>query len=140
MIEYTGGYRLEKGTLSSAGHDLKVERVETTSHSTIRAYFGVNLNMTGHKNLYARLQPRSSTKKYGLMALTTPGIIDNDYTGELMQDYFVFDQSLLDRKELVDKKIAQLTFHLEVIGSGEILRVRSLSEVTKRGSHGSTGL
>ena len=139
MIEYTGPYSLENGTISSAGYDLRVERVADRSKCTIRAYFGIHLNMEPHKGIYAQLQPRSSISKYGLLALTTPGIIDNDYTGELVQDYFMYDPSLLTRKEIVGKKIAQLTFHVEPFGPDALSRVNTLSTTTERGSHGSTG-
>jgi dUTP pyrophosphatase len=80
-LYYSG---LTKGSIASAGYDLKAKeatRVYRNQVAVIKTGLRVGLHEAG---LTGMVSLRSSMGRCGLIIPNSPGIIDSDYTGEIM--------------------------------------------------------
>lgn len=117
-----------KKNKDDAGYDIFVHHVEDCGNF-IKVFSGISVQP--ETGFYFELVPRSSTYKLGLIMYNSFGVIDNNYTGELI---CVFNKTL-DFKELpkYGDRLAQLIlkkqYHIE------FNEVDDLSE-TDRGSGG----
>jgi dUTPase len=145
MIRYECDYEIKQATPLSAGYDLVCQRVEAhkhkPGHTLVRCYYGVKFDIGGTGRTFGMISPRSSTKKYGLMACQTPGILDNDYQGEVFSDFFYIGTEMLDLGELVGRRLAQIVFLKNQYGITDLKQVDSVVVTTGRGTggDGSTG-
>lgn len=133
---YSSPYPLEKGTKRSAGFDI------TCSETTVIPFYGSAVIPTGLKVAF-------SANTFGLVTLRSghgfkrdlsshPGIIDNDYRGEIKVKVF----NNTDQVKTIDKgeRFAQLII-LPMVAEC-LYRVDDIEEDTDRGSNGfgSTGV
>jgi dUTP pyrophosphatase len=79
---------------SDTGYDLKLTCVKKIVGDVI--FFGTGLSLQPSSNYYFKIVPRSSISKHGLGLANSVGIIDNQYTGEIMVPIRVFHKAQSD--------------------------------------------
>lgn len=116
-----------QGSELSSGYDLFVDRVEDHG-DFVKVFTGVSIQP--QKGYYFLLYPRSSVYKKGLMLYNGVGVIDADYTGEII---VIFKKGSNYQQLRQDERVAQLV-------PQEFIRVNFLEvdsfEETKRGDGG----
>lgn len=122
---------------SAVGYDISTNmEVRLPRGQVCRIGTGVCFNMTALENVYARLEPRSSTAVRRQICVI-PGIIDNDYTGELILVAYYLGP---EESTILEKgaQIAQVIFQNYLTPSG-LLRTSHLPETVRgSGAFGST--
>ena len=141
--------------LYAVDYELKVENYKMeTNHVQVKLYTGISV--TPPEGYYFEIMPRSSVSKTPLMLANSVGIIDPDYTGELivklnfvssfeldytqyeLDGYHKYLRSFLDPKKGKLWKCAQLVLRKKESCEWEV--VDSLDETQRGdGGFGSTG-
>lgn len=75
---------------SDTGYDIKLTSVKKIVGDVI--FFGTGVAMQPSPNYYFEIVPRSSISKHNLGLANSVGVIDNQYTGEIMIPIRVFHQ------------------------------------------------
>lgn len=117
----------------NAGYDLYVHSVEDCGHY-IKVYTGVAIQPD--LGYYFMLAPRSSSYKKGLSLYNNLGIIDNNYTGQIIAVFYKTEEF----KELPLKgdRLVQLIPQEQIWA--DIVEVQELSETNRgQGGFGSSG-
>lgn len=127
----------ERATEGSAGYDLFAKSNQTIpANSRILVGTGVYIKLP--EGIYAQVCSRSGLAlNRGICVLNAPGIIDNDYRGEL--GVILFNTSNVDVEIHSGDKIAQLVLaQMVTFTPGYPVKVKSLNELgfTSRGSGG----
>jgi len=73
---------------SDTGYDIKFTSVKKVVGDVI--FFGTGVSLQPSQNYYFEIVPRSSISKHGLGLANSVGVIDNQYTGEIMIPIRVF--------------------------------------------------
>jgi dUTP pyrophosphatase len=116
-----------------AGYDLYVSRIEEDS-DIVRIYTGIGLQPYG--NYFTTIYPRSSIYKLNLALCNNVAIIDKNYTGEIVLNFYKINSNyILPTK---GDRIAQIIMKQQLFIEFE--EVDELSETTRgSGGFGSTG-
>lgn len=107
---------LQKGTVYSVGYDLVCIREIKRTGNTIFYDTGVKVHCPN--GMYVEIVPRSSMAKSGYMLANSIGIIDPDYTGNLIVALIKVDNSKEDLKlpfcltQLVPRQLFECSFEL----------------------------
>jgi dUTP pyrophosphatase len=112
MITIKSGFKTnfpERKTIGSVGYDLKASLNKTIKLKPNRvALIGTNIFLDLPENYYAQIVSRSGLALKGLIVLNSPGIIDNDYKGEIK----VILMNLYPKKVIIEDgdRIAQILY------------------------------
>lgn len=131
-----------RGTSGSAGYDLRAcipERLVLAPQQAARIGTGVAIHI-GDAGLVGIVAPRSGLGSRGLGLANTIGIIDSDYTGEIICK--AVNRNPPGGEDVVIEpgdRVFQLLFMPVVVA--DLLQVDAFSESTERGDggYGSTG-
>lgn len=138
--------KFEKATKGSAAYDLYYigEPIAIYPGKTELLSTGIKLDLSGVPGMYALVLPRSGVSlKTNLRVANAPGLIDNDYQGEVK---VIIHNSSYNKVETVNTgdRIAQLLFCSQIPVTEEAFKIEfvdGFKSTTERGEggFGSTG-
>lgn len=97
-----------RATQGSAGHDIYVS-INTVLKPGIPTLVKTGIAIQLEKeNVHAFILPRSSLAKSGIVCLNSPGLVDNDYRGEIM--VLLLNSTETPVMLLKGNRIAQIVF------------------------------
>lgn len=116
-----------------AGYDLYVSRIEEHD-DIIKIYTGIGVQPVG--NYFAAIYSRSSVYKLNLALCNSVAIIDKNYTGEIILNFYKINSNYILPK--IGDRIAQIIMKQQLFI--EFIEVNELSETDRgTGGFGSTG-